>query len=630
MNAAGAVTTEHEARAKLGSSGVVCRAEFHSGQLALYLADTPPGVSVALSAEAARELTAAAAAGHPCRLSLPLPADANDACYEVHLAPLTRADPHLDAAAHGAAPLRCWAFVRTEPADATAPLEHLSQLIRALSEINQAAPQSLSEPQFFEIICRIATGTGGLLLAWIGVLDGAGILQPVAYAGTASGYLDDLSLSTDPTIPQGLGPAGRAVRSRTRVLTNDFQSSPMTEFWRARAIRFGIGSSVAVPIIIDGTVVGVFSGYSASRAGFGQAELVLFDNLAVDIAFGIQSIQQRARLVQVAAERDASLEQLRSMELSTLAGSIQIELEPSRVWWSEGAAALFGLAPEVAPSLESLLAALMPDIRPMVLAAIEDACTHGVPMEFDLPLLASDGACRWIRMTGIRDRSGASPRLAVVAQDVSLRKRLETELLAAAEGERARLAAELHDDLGQILTGASLLVSAERARAERTNSPHSTLLGELAHTLDKAMTVCRNIAHGAAAAWRGSLREELDRLARSSSVGQVACRFFSPMKSEPRLSGAQAIDLYRIAQEAVTNALKHADCRNIEMTLNCAATYCELTVADDGRGGHADEEAAGIGLRSMRFRAARAGGTFGIWPRAGGGTMVRVFVPVSA
>jgi signal transduction histidine kinase len=98
------------------------------------------------------------------------------------------------------------------------------------------------------------------------------------------------------------------------------------------------------------------------------------------------------------------------------------------------------------------------------------------------------------------------------------------------------------------------------------------------------------------------------------------------------MTGAAALELYRIAQEAITNALKHAQCRNIEIQLALRATAVELLIHDDGEGLNLADTGGGegIGLRTMRYRAARAGGTLELRSKQGHGTTVRVLVPTTS
>jgi GAF domain-containing protein len=133
-----------------------------------------------------------------------------------------------------------------------------NRLFRTVSEINKITPGSLSELQYIENICRIATNTGGFLIAWVGLLHADRTLRAVAVAGKAKDYVEGLALSADPALPEGNGPTGRALRTRSPVITNDFLTNPMTHLWHERASHYGIACSAALPLYVGEDVVGIF------------------------------------------------------------------------------------------------------------------------------------------------------------------------------------------------------------------------------------------------------------------------------------------------------------------------------------------------------------------------------------
>jgi signal transduction histidine kinase len=96
------------------------------------------------------------------------------------------------------------------------------------------------------------------------------------------------------------------------------------------------------------------------------------------------------------------------------------------------------------------------------------------------------------------------------------------------------------------------------------------------------------------------------------------------------VTGPRALELYRIAQEAIGNALKHGRCHRIEVGLTLRGSAFELSIRDDGIGVNlaATEGGPGIGLQTMRYRAARAGGTLEVRSHPGHGTTVHVRVPL--
>ena len=251
-----------------------------------------------------------------------------------------------------------------------------------------------------------------------------------------------------------------------------------------------------------------------------------------------------------------------------------------------------------------------------------------LPVAASTAMIVRGASVRWVRVAGVRSRlyQGAL-EVRGMLQDISERKSLEVELTRAADLERQRLASELHDNLGQVLTGASLLVAA----AERHVPPGADALkadmARASELLKDSLNLCRTLAHDTAPFLAGGLGASIENLAaRTTSTGVTCMATIAP--AARTLGGEQALELYRIAQEAVTNALKHGRCTRIWIEVAVRGHILELTVRDDGIGfGTADSDAgSGLGQRTMRYRAARAGGTilFRNEPDRGATVQVRV------
>jgi signal transduction histidine kinase len=214
------------------------------------------------------------------------------------------------------------------------------------------------------------------------------------------------------------------------------------------------------------------------------------------------------------------------------------------------------------------------------------------------------------------------------AKAVNDRERLEAEVMSITDNVRRRLASELHDNLGQLLYGTSLLVGTLLREAKETQSPLLAKIEQTALCTNEALEVCRALAHGAAPTIDGGLAAALrDLAARTVAIG-IECRADISDEASGIVSGACALDLYRVAQEATTNALKHARCQRIELKLNVSAMAVELSVQDDGQGFSGIGTGEGIGLRTMRDRAASAGGVLELRTKPGHGTSLRVVVPM--
>lgn len=206
------------------------------------------------------------------------------------------------------------------------------------------------------------------------------------------------------------------------------------------------------------------------------------------------------------------------------------------------------------------------------------------------------------------------------------RKRLERALLEAAAAERGRLAKELHDGLGQELTGFALLADGLAKQIERSGSPVPRELERLASMARDAIMTCRDIARGLSplSGTRSGLTEALrdltDRVNGPPGPRVSLCvELHHPLTTSREVSE----HLYRIAQEGLTNAMKHARAETVEIRLDVDAHTVRMRVLDDGVG--LPDPAAGssgLGLKTMRDRAAAIGGRLSVVARHERGTAV--------
>ncbi len=189
--------------------------------------------------------------------------------------------------------------------------------------------------------------------------------------------------------------------------------------------------------------------------------------------------------------------------------------------------------------------------------------------------------------------------------DLSEQRRLEREVLQIGEEERRRFGAELHDNLGQQLTALELMSTTLARDLNRIAPPLVKPANSIAQCARKMIAQTRQLAHGLAPLAFGAegLRAALEDLARVTSATGVECRFkcIPPVQLPPLEISTH---LYRIAQEAINNALKHAKAKQIDIVLSGGDDRIELSIADNGRGFPAKHEAkAGMGLRILHHRA---------------------------
>ena len=231
--------------------------------------------------------------------------------------------------------------------------------------------------------------------------------------------------------------------------------------------------------------------------------------------------------------------------------------------------------------------------------------------------------------------SGSSEVVELVRSFNEMLARLEDErresgrvALAAQEGERKRVAAELHDEVGQTMTGVLLLL--ERVAGEVPPERREVFV-EVQDSVRTSLDDVRRIAEEL----RPELLEHLGLVsALKSLAGTITDRAGLELEWDfahelPPLLPETELAVYRIAQESLTNAARHAQAGRVWVSMQPGEGSLVLRVRDDGRGLDGGDESGGRGLRGMRERAVLIGATLAVERAPEGGVEVRLEVPVA-
>jgi PAS domain S-box-containing protein len=218
-------------------------------------------------------------------------------------------------------------------------------------------------------------------------------------------------------------------------------------------------------------------------------------------------------------------------------------------------------------------------------------------------------------------------------RDITERRQLEGEVLASSERERQRLSRELHDGLGQHLSGAAYLADSLREQLAASNSEGAIAAQRLTRLVEESIQLTRDLAHGLrpVPAEPGGLMAALyDLTVQVRGLFRIhcslTCRKPVAVEDEPA-----ATHLYRIAQEAVHNAIRHGKATRVVILLTQRRRRLNLAVRDNGVGiGTAPPRRRGMGLSIMRYRAGLIHGSLLIRPRPCGGTEVVCSVDLRA
>ena len=225
----------------------------------------------------------------------------------------------------------------------------------------------------------------------------------------------------------------------------------------------------------------------------------------------------------------------------------------------------------------------------------------------------------------IEDEHGTVTHFVAVKEDITERKRLEKEVLEISAREQRRIGQELHDDLCQWLTGTEFLASALAEDLAVRSPADEARARKIADAVQQANARARALAHGLvpavieSAGLTGALRE---LAANAAEMFRIRCSCEGPETVEAR-DPVAALHVYRIAQEAITNAVRHGHAREVRILLQPEDDRMTLFIRDDGSGiPEPVPHTSGMGLRTMRYRAGIIGATLEIRPGPGGGTEI--------
>ena len=306
------------------------------------------------------------------------------------------------------------------------------------------------------------------------------------------------------------------------------------------------------------------------------------------------------------------------------------DIGQNRVYYSPRWKQMLGYAvDEIGQHFDEWRSRLHPNDHDWAMSYVNDFLA-GRTKEFNLEarLRHRDGTYRWIlsRATLIRDAQGRPQRLVGSHVDLTAQRELQRRVLEASEQERRIVGYDLHDGLGQQLTAVEMLTQLVGKSIPAADQPTHRLLGEMSQLIRQSIAHVRTVSRGLAPTTPTGkgLTDALEELAHvSQEASGIRCQFHPGTSMSP-VEPLVATQLYRIAQEAVNNAIKHSKAGRIDIFLRQAGGGLTLTVEDTGRGITPQEGGRnGHGLEIMLYRAHLLGGHLEIAPRTSGGTLVR-------
>ena len=341
-------------------------------------------------------------------------------------------------------------------------VRELNLLLRAIRGVNKLIVQEQDPQQLLSQACDILVETRGYLLAWIGFPEPASKrVVPAARAGKQADYLDAVTITWDEA-PTGLSPTGTAMRTGQPCVCQDPATDPRFELCREAALARGYASIAAVPMMRAEEVRGVLTVYSYHTDAFHEEEIALLKELANDLAFALQSLEQEQQRQQLDQALRESSQFNQQIVASAQEGIIVYDRDLKYQVWNPFMEQLMGFPAsqvmgkhpaEVFPFLQE--AGILTSLK----QALAGEPAHSIDFHFDIPQTGKSG---WIFQTDAPLRNPAGEIIGVIGivHDITERKRAEVQIAAFSNlGERlsaaqsAREAADIIVDVAEDLLG---------------------------------------------------------------------------------------------------------------------------------------------------------------------------------
>lgn len=268
-----------------------------------------------------------------------------------------------------------------------------------------------------------------------------------------------------------------------------------------------------------------------------------------------------------------------------------------------------------------------------MLKAAEAVLRTGITQKIDAPIRTSYSKHIWcIASLGRIDRKNSPPYLLVVFADMSAYKEAERKIINISEETQQRIGRELHDDLGQHLTGIAFMSEVLFQRLKSQGDAEVADAFKITSLINEAISKTRKLAQGLypVEMKETGLRGMLENLASNvGAIHQTACEVIC--EEECKISDSlTVINLFRIAQEAVNNAVRHSGATKITLKMISTPAVTTLEIVDNGCGIDCLEDSnakIGLGMHTMRYRASLLGATLRMVALPDGGTSVAVSLP---
>ncbi|MEM9664983.1 MAG: PAS domain S-box protein, partial [Bacteroidota bacterium] len=273
-----------------------------------------------------------------------------------------------------------------------------------------------------------------------------------------------------------------------------------------------------------------------------------------------------------------------------------------------------------------------PELHPVLRERLDSAQAGVTVPLIQHELIRLDGDTRWVESWAVPLVHRGERAAQVVLRDVTEQRNLERKVLAAVDQEQRRIGYDLHDGLGQQLAATAILAKILHRKLEGHASAETLRMAQqIEQHMNRSITATQHIVRGLCPVEleRYGLAGALEGLTSAvRATHQVGCTF-TDHSTHVRADSVVETHLYRIGQEAMTNAVRHSGATQIQVILESTRRATELTIRDNGSGFEVAAVQNGLGLETMRYRARLLGAHFSIEPTPGSGTTVHCYLAAS-
>lgn len=306
---------------------------------------------------------------------------------------------------------------------------HLNETLKVIRNINQLIVQIDNETELLQKACQALITGRNYKLAWAGLVqEGSYEVKIAAQAGaTTADYPSSLKVTWDDS-DYGAGPTGTAIKTGKPSVMRDIPGNPAFKPWREQALEIGCLSAAALPLIIDGEIIGAFSLYSAEPDAFDEEEVNLLTELAGDISLGIQKIRQREAMRIAEEKLRQSEEKYRGLVNNVNVGVVRATPEPGGVYLEVNPA----MSEISGYSREELLQMKVADLyyHPEERKAALRKIMADLHQLVETTLKKKDGTVRMVSIKGapVKDSRGRIRYFDAIIEDITERKKIEEEV----------------------------------------------------------------------------------------------------------------------------------------------------------------------------------------------------------